>query len=121
MDAHLAAQDKHASVDHLVSTVLPELVDCPNIVVTHGRSGCVTSDGQGGTNTIPAFNSSVVDTVGAGDAFFVIPSSVLAAGADCSTAAFMGNVAGAISIGIVGHRRYLNKIEIQRYVTTLLK
>lgn len=121
MEAHLAAQDKHVSVEDLVSERLPSLIDSPNFVVTHGRSGCVASDGNGGTVTIPAFNRAVVDTVGAGDAFFVISASMLAAGSDCSTAAFMGNVAGAISIGIVGHRRYLNKIEIQRYVTTLLK
>jgi len=121
MEAHLAAQDKHASVEELVSVKLPALIDCPNIIVTNGRAGCVASDGNGGTTTIPAFSGTVVDTVGAGDAFFVIASSVLAAGADCSTAAFMGNVAGAISIGIVGHRRYINKLEVQRYVTTLLK
>jgi sugar/nucleoside kinase (ribokinase family) len=70
---------------------------------------------------IPSFGNGAVDTIGAGDAFFVIAAPMLAAGADCETAGFMGNVAGAITIGIVGHRRYLTKLEIQRYVMTLLK
>jgi bifunctional ADP-heptose synthase (sugar kinase/adenylyltransferase) len=121
MEAWLAVHDKHANLAEVVSHRLPQILDCPNVVVTHGRSGCFASAGPQQAVHIPAFNTAVVDTVGAGDAFFVIAAPMLAAGADCPTAGFMGNVAGAISIGIVGHRRYLNKLEIKRYVTTLLK
>ncbi|MCH9671367.1 MAG: adenylyltransferase/cytidyltransferase family protein [Gammaproteobacteria bacterium] len=121
MEAWLAVRDKHANLSDVVANRLPAIVECDNIVVTHGRTGCYVSDGSGGASHIPAFNTSVVDTVGAGDAFFVVAAPMLAAGADCQTAGFMGNVAGAISICIVGHRRYLDKLEIQRYITTLLK
>jgi sugar/nucleoside kinase (ribokinase family) len=121
MEARLAVHDKHASLTEIVARRLPKVVDCPNVIVTHGRSGCYASDGRGGAIHIPAFNQAVVDTVGAGDAFFANAASMVAAGADCPTAGFMGNVAGAISIGIIGHRRYLNKLEIQRYVSALLK
>jgi bifunctional ADP-heptose synthase (sugar kinase/adenylyltransferase) len=121
MEARLAVHDKHASLTEVVAWRLPKVVDCPNVIVTHGRAGCFASDGQGEAIHIPAFNQAVVDTVGAGDAFFVIAAAMAAAGADCPTSGFMGNVAGAICIGIVGHRRYLNKLEIQRYVSTLLK
>ncbi|MCQ8782837.1 PfkB family carbohydrate kinase [Mangrovibrevibacter kandeliae] len=120
MEAWLAIQNKHADLADVVERRLPAIIDCPNIIVTHGRSGCFAST-ENGALRVPAFSKVVVDTVGAGDAFFVIAAPALAAGADCATAAFVGNVAGAISIGIVGHRRYLNKIEILRYVTTLLK
>jgi bifunctional ADP-heptose synthase (sugar kinase/adenylyltransferase) len=121
MEAQLAIHDKHASLSDVVARYLPTIIDCPDIVVTHGRSGCYTSGRDGKVIHIPAFNSTVVDTVGAGDAFFVLAAPMLAVGADCETAGFMGNVAGAISIGIVGHRRYLNKLEIRRYITALLK
>jgi rfaE bifunctional protein nucleotidyltransferase chain/domain len=121
MEARLAVHDKHASLTEIVARRLPKVVDCPNVIVTHGRSGCYASDGRGEAIHIPAFNQAVVDTVGAGDAFFANAASMVAAGADCPTAGFMGNVAGAISIGIIGHRRYLNKLEIQRYVSALLK
>ncbi|MGB6236174.1 MAG: PfkB family carbohydrate kinase [Bradyrhizobium sp.] len=121
MEAQLAVHDKHANLSDVVAKQLPAIIDCPNIVVTHGRAGCFASGEDGNVVHIPAFNSTVVDTVGAGDAFFVIAAPMLAVGADCETAGFMGNVAGAISVGIVGHRRYLNKLEIRRYVTTLLK
>jgi bifunctional ADP-heptose synthase (sugar kinase/adenylyltransferase) len=121
MEAWLAVRDKHANLADVAGRRLPKLVNCPNVVVTHGRAGCFTSNGGGEAVHIPAFSGAVVDTVGAGDAFFVIAAPMLAAGSDCPTAGFMGNVAGAISIGIVGHRRYITKLEIQRYVTTLLK
>ena len=121
MEAKLAVHDKHANLSDIVAKQLPSIIDCPDILVTHGRAGCFASSRNGPAVHIPAFNSTVVDTVGAGDAFFVIAAPLLAVGADCETAGFMGNVAGAISIGIVGHRRYLNKLEIRRYVTTLLK
>jgi rfaE bifunctional protein nucleotidyltransferase chain/domain len=121
MEAQLAIHDKHASLSDVVARYLPTIIDCPDIVVTHGRSGCYTSGRDGKVIHIPAFNSTVVDTVGAGDAFFVLAAPMLAVGADCETAGFMGNVAGAISIGIVGHRRYLNKLDIRRYITALLK
>jgi rfaE bifunctional protein nucleotidyltransferase chain/domain len=121
MEGWLAVRDKHADVSEVAGKLLPELIDCPNIIVTSGKAGCYARQRNGEVVRIPSFGNGAVDTVGAGDAFFVIAAPMLAAGADCEMAGFMGNVAGGIAIGIVGHRRYLNKLEIQRYVTTLLK
>jgi bifunctional ADP-heptose synthase (sugar kinase/adenylyltransferase) len=121
MEARLAVRDKHASIPDILSDEgLPRMVDCPNILVTHGRSGCYART-NGSATHIPSVGTSVVDTVGAGDAFFALAAPCVAAGADCEFGGFVGNVAGAIKIGIVGHRRYLTRFEIQRYIATLLK
>jgi sugar/nucleoside kinase (ribokinase family) len=120
MEARLAVRDKHANIPDIVSTLLPNLVDCKNIMVTHGRAGCYVRRDDTAVH-IPSFGGQVVDTVGAGDAFFALAAPCIAAGADCETGGFVGNVAGAIKIGIVGHRRYLTRFEIQRYISTLLK
>jgi bifunctional ADP-heptose synthase (sugar kinase/adenylyltransferase) len=120
MEARLAVRDKHADIPDIVSTLLPELVDCANILVTHGRSGCYAKVNDAAAH-IPSFGSAVVDTVGAGDAFFALAVPCIAAGATCEMGGFVGNIAGAIKIGIVGHRRYLTRFEIQRYISTLLK
>ena len=120
MEARLAVRDKHANIPDIVSTLLPKLVDCNNILVTHGRAGCYVKSNDTAVH-IPSFGGQVVDTVGAGDAFFALAAPCIAAGADCETGGFIGNVAGAIKIGIVGHRRYLTRFEIQRYISTLLK
>lgn len=121
MEAWLAVHDKHANLGEVASRRLRQTIDCPNIIITHGRQGCYVSGGKDESSHIPSFGGAVVDTVGAGDAFFVLAAPTLAASGDCALAGFMGNVAGAISIGIVGHRRYITKLEVQRYVTTLLK
>jgi rfaE bifunctional protein nucleotidyltransferase chain/domain len=121
MEARLAVREKHADLRDIVRDRLPQLVHCPNIIVTHGKAGCYVATPGGEPVMIPSFGGAVVDTVGAGDAFYVVAAPVLAAGGDCETAGFLGNVAGAIKIGIVGHRRYLTKLELQRYVSTLLK
>jgi rfaE bifunctional protein nucleotidyltransferase chain/domain len=120
MEARLAARDKHAGIADIVTERLPQLIDCPNILVTDGRRGCYAR-AEAGTAHIPAFSTNAVDTVGAGDAFFALAAPLIAAGADCETGGFVGNVAGAIKIGIVGHRRYLTRFEVQRYISTLLK
>jgi rfaE bifunctional protein nucleotidyltransferase chain/domain len=120
MEARLAVRDKHASIPDIVMERLPQLIDCPNVLITDGRQGCY-ANANGGAAHIPSFGTTVVDTVGAGDAFFALAAPCIAAGADCETGGFVGNVAGAIKIGIVGHRRYLTRFEIQRYISTLLK
>lgn len=122
MEARLAAKNKHASLQEIVARSIPSAIDCQNIVVTHGKAGCYTSGkAPGEVIHIPAFRSDVLDSVGAGDAFFVVAAPFVAAGVDCALAGFVGNAAGAIKVGIVGHRRTLSKLELQRYTATLLK
>jgi len=120
MEARLAVQEKHADPAVIADGKLQALVQAPNIVITHGKHGCYASNGDRVTH-IPAFASNVIDTVGAGDAFFVAAAAVMAAGGECVDAAFLGNVAGGLKTAIVGHRRALTKLELQRYIQTLLK
>lgn len=122
LEARLATTDKHVSTNRLPGLLQSRLQNCDNVIVTSGKSGCyLTIDGSEEGLHIPSFGNGVVDTVGAGDAFFVVAAAFRAAGANIETAAFMGNVAGALKIGIVGHRRSLTKLELQRYVNTILK
>ncbi len=122
MEARLAAKDKHVSLQEIVAQSIPSAIDCSNIIVTHGKAGCYAS-GKASDEVVhvPAFRRDVVDSVGAGDAFFVMSAPFVAAGLDCALAGFVGNAAGAIKVGIVGHRRPLSKVELQRYMATLLK
>jgi len=121
MEGRLSLRDKHASVpDILGDGGLSKQIKCSNIIVTDGRAGCYAK-ANGAVTHIPSFGTSVVDTVGAGDAFFALAAPFVAAGVDCEFAGFVGNVAGAIKIGIVGHRRYLTRFEIQRHISILLK
>ncbi|MCP4711525.1 MAG: adenylyltransferase/cytidyltransferase family protein [Planctomycetes bacterium] len=120
-EARLAAADKHSDIRVIATSKIPEITDCSRFIITHGNSGCVSYDKKTGTKRIPAFTNTVVDTVGAGDAFFAITAPLVAAGGAMEDIGFIGNAAGAIKVGIVGHRQSVGKIPLMKYLTTLLK
>ena len=122
MEARLATQDKHSSLSSIVAEELPRRINCNSIIVTHGKSGCYTFDPVAREPVhVPAFKHTVVDTIGAGDAFFVMASLFSAVGADNRLAAFVGNVAGAVKVGVVGHRESITKLKMRRSIITLMK
>ncbi|MGJ3259906.1 MAG: PfkB family carbohydrate kinase [Rhodospirillales bacterium] len=120
-EAQLAAKDRFSPIEKIVTDPLSKLVDCEKFIVTHGQQGCVVYDGPENIMRIPAFTKTVVDTVGAGDAFFSIAAPLAAIGAPMEVVAFAGNAAGGIKVGIVGHRKNVEKVPLIKYVTTLLK
>lgn len=120
-EARLAISDKWADIDHIISEFLPARIDCDRMIITNGRYGCVTRGPDEPLVHIPAFTRTVVDTVGAGDAFFAVTAPMVAAGAPLSQAGFIGNVAGALKVGIVGHRKSVEKGSLLKYIQTLLK
>ena len=120
-EARLATGDKYSEIAEVVSEGLPRLTGCRQAIVTHGSYGCYCyAPGQGVTR-IPAFTKSVVDTVGAGDAFFAMTAPLVACGGGIADVGFVGNAAGAIKVGIVGHRQSVEKIPLIKFVDTLLK
>lgn len=99
-------------------------VPCESMVVTNGRRGCWTqfaANGKYVASHIPAFASNGIDTMGAGDAFLAVTAPLIAAGLDLEAAAMVGNVAGAIKVGIIGHRRHVGRDELLQSVEALLK
>ncbi|MBB55362.1 MAG: cytidyltransferase [Magnetovibrio sp.] len=120
-EAQLAARDRFGSIESIVANKLSKLIDCERFIVTHGQSGCVVYDGTDQVVRIPAFTKTVVDTVGAGDAFFSVAAPLAAIGAPMEAVAFAGNAAGGIEVGIVGHRKFIEKTPLVKYVATLLK
>jgi len=120
-EARLAVSDRRSPVEEIVSDALAERIECPRIMVTHGKHGCVGYEQGRGVVHVPAFTKTVVDTVGAGDAFFAITAPLAAAGGTMDKLGFIGSAAGAIKVGIVGHRRSVEKVPLIKFLTTLLK
>lgn len=121
-EARLAAADKYSDITAIVGDLLPSQIDCRRLIVTHGSSGCYTFDSKdSGVGRIPAFTKTVVDTVGAGDAFFAVTAPMVAAGGCMVDVGFIGNAAGAMKVGIVGHRKSVEKVPLMKFVTALLK
>ncbi|MGB0670209.1 MAG: PfkB family carbohydrate kinase [Rhodospirillales bacterium] len=125
-EARLAVADRLSPIETIVSEALPSRIDCRRIMVTHGKHGCYGYDREMDKNNeglvyVPAFTKQVVDTVGAGDAFFSVTAPLAAIGAGMDQLAFIGSAAGAIKVGIVGHRRSVERVSLLKFLTTLLK
>lgn len=120
-EARLAAAEKYVDLEQMLTRSLPAKIDCERIILTLGREGCAGYTPAEGINLVPAFTKTVVDTIGAGDAFFAVAAPFAAAGGAIKHVAFLGNAAGAIKVGVVGHRESVEKARLVKFVTALLK
>ncbi len=120
-EARLAVTDKVSPIDEVISRRLTSKINCSNFVITHGKHGCVTHTRGDIVHTIPAVTKSVIDTVGAGDAFLAITAPLVARGYPLNNIGFIGNVAGAIKVAIVGHQKSVDKVSLLKSLTALLK
>lgn len=121
-EARLALSDRISAAGDVVFHLAERMKDCPKLIVTQGRHGCITfARDQLAVHTIPAVARKVVDTVGAGDAFLAVTSPLVAAGLPMNLVGFVGNVVGAIKVEIVGHRHSVDKVSLIKGITGLLK
>lgn len=120
-EAQLAVQDKFSEVEKIMVDLLPAVIECPKLIITQGKHGCCTYDRVSGITQVPALTKTIVDTVGAGDAFFVLTAPLVAAGIPMDIVGLIGNAAGAMKVGIVGHRNSVEKIPLIKFLTALLK
>lgn len=104
-----------------VASKLAETMHAQNTIMTNGRSGCLSCFRHGYPIHTPAFASNGIDTMGAGDAFLAVTAPLIAAGLDLEAAALVGNVAGALKVSIIGHRRHVGRDELLQSVEALLK
>jgi len=120
-EARLACSDRFSDIETIAGESIPRRVKCKKVIITHGSHGCVGYEAGKEVVRVPAFTKTVVDTVGAGDAFFAVTSPLAAAGGSIDQIAFIGNAAGAIKVGIVGHRHSVERVPLIKFMTTLLK
>jgi sugar/nucleoside kinase (ribokinase family) len=120
-EARLAARNKFGDLGSEVMPAIRSAVNCEHLIVTHGGHGCYVSAKSDPVQHIPAFTKTVVDTVGAGDAFFAITSPLASVGIPMELVGVIGNAAGALKVGIVGHRKSIEKVPLLKYLGTLLK
>lgn len=119
-EARFAMQMQDEPVDR-VAVNLGLSTMAAQLVITHGRHGCLCYQPGPDLERIPAFATHGLDTMGAGDAFLAVTAPLIAAGLPLEHAAFVGNVAGGIKVGIVGHTRNVGREELLQNVEALLK
>jgi bifunctional ADP-heptose synthase (sugar kinase/adenylyltransferase) len=120
-EARLAMSDRISNIGDVARRLGGDRIDCPKIVITQGKHGCVTFESGDIVHTIPAFARNVIDTVGAGDAFLAVTAPLVAAGAPMNLVGFIGNIVGALKVQIVGHRQSIDKVSLIKGIVSLLK
>lgn len=104
-EARLATQNRFGPIESSLEKLREDVAG--KVVITLGKAGAVGIDSTG-IHSGKAFVDRVVDTIGAGDAFFAV-TALIAEEADMPTLLRIGNAAGAFKTGIVGHRGRVTK------------
>ncbi|MCY2993389.1 MAG: PfkB family carbohydrate kinase [Planctomycetota bacterium] len=89
--------------------------------VTIGNKGCLCYSATAGCVESPALATRVVDRFGAGEAFLAISSLCAVLKFPAEELAFLGNVAGAEAVAVVGNSRFLEQVLLRRHVESLFK
>ena len=113
-EARLAAADRHGYIGNVMEKLSHGR--CNKFVVTHGRNGAYGY--QDGIFThVKSMSEHVLDTMGAGDAFFAVTAPMAKIG-DMDDLLLIGNAAGALKTQIVGHREPVTKPKLIEFLKT---
>ena len=100
---------------------LAEKLETSQFVVTRGKKGCLVTNNKMEFVDVPAFAQNAVDRVGAGDTFFSVTALASALGASNEMLGFIGNVAGAQAVSIIGNKKSVTKLQLKKHITAILK
>jgi rfaE bifunctional protein nucleotidyltransferase chain/domain len=96
-------------------------VSCPLVMVTRGSAGTLFYRRDAGFVQTPALASRVVDRIGAGDAVLALTSMCVAAGVPDEAIGFIANSIGALAVQIVCNRTSIERVQLVRFIESLLK
>ena len=119
-EVRLAARERYADIEAIAKSVA-RAVSSDYFIVTRGKKGSIGINRGGEVNRTPVFSTKVVDTVGAGDAFFAYTVPCIAQGMPLDLVSFIGNAVGALAVQIVCNRKPVEKHEFLEFIHALLK
>ncbi len=108
LEARLAAHEPEAPIEEVILKLPYQ-----KIIVTQGANGAIGyCDNEFYREA--AQTDRPVDLLGAGDAVLAVVAPFARAGFSIRELVHLGNVAGAIKVGIVGHRDHITKAELMK-------
>ena len=120
LEVRRAAQEKFAPIEEVARTV-SNTINSDYIMVTLGKKGSIAISRRKDMNRTPVFSTKVIDTVGAGDAFFAFTSPCIAQGMPLDLVSFIGNAVGALAVQIICNKKSIEKYELLEFINTILK
>ncbi len=115
----LASGHRHVVFERELSS-LREQLGARYAWLTRGAVETLGLTAGGESSTCPPLVDDVTDTIGAGDAFFSVVSLAAACGLPVALATFLGQLAGAQAVKIVGNRTPVSKASLLKAGMSLL-
>jgi len=119
-EIRLAAQQKFDDIE-TIARQMREKINANYLVVTQGKRGSLGVNSDNAINRTPIFSTKVIDTVGAGDAFFAFTAPCFARGLPLDMVSFIGNAVGALAVQIIGNKKSVEKADLLAFIHSLLK
>ena len=98
-----------------------DAVVAEHLIITLGKKGSIGIDRDGLVCRTPILSTKVIDTVGAGDAFFAFTAPCFAKGLPLDLVSFIGNSVGALAVQIIGNKKPVEKYELLEFIHSILK
>jgi sugar/nucleoside kinase (ribokinase family) len=118
-ECRIGMHDRFSPIDKL-SRKLYDKLKIP-MSITLGAKGSMFFDKDGRQNICPSLFNYVVDTTGAGDAYFLLTSLLQKQNIkDPLVIPFLGNVYAGIKTGIIGNSSSVSKIDFIRTLKSIL-
>lgn len=120
-ELRMAYQDNSSDINELMRR-LSKRTAGGAVTVTRGHLGSITYDSKSCVFfEAPVLSQKIVDTTGAGDAFFSLTAPCVAKGFPLNLVNFIGNAAGALAVGILGNRSSIEATPFFKFITAILK
>jgi rfaE bifunctional protein kinase chain/domain/rfaE bifunctional protein nucleotidyltransferase chain/domain len=119
-EIRLETRKRNGGIRPLMEPIAKKL-GASKFVVTRGRKGSLVLGDQKDFVAVPTFAQNVVDRVGAGDSFLSVTALAAALGVSNELLGFIGNVAGSLAVEILGNKKSIDKLSLQKYIVSLMK
>lgn len=119
-EIRLAAQDRDSNVEDIAKKIKANL-NADYLIVTLGKKGSIGIGRENVINRTPIFSTKVIDTIGAGDAFFSFTAPCFAIGLPLDMVSFIGNAVGALAVQITGNKKPVERYELLEFIHAILK
>ncbi len=119
-ELRFASQDRDSSLER-ISTEILKCMKATSICITKGVKGVYSLSNSKESYNVPIFCSNIIDRVGAGDSYFALASLCFAKGYPLDLASFIGSIASAIDVQIVGNKESIKKVSLCKFLTRLMK
>lgn len=119
-EIRLAAQERYTNIEDIAKNIKGAL-NVDYLIVTLGKRGSIGLNNKNEIHRTPIFSTKVVDTVGAGDAFFAFTAPCFVRDMPLDMVSFIGNAVGALAVQIVGNKKPVEKYELLEFIHSILK